>query len=121
MKFYLLAVVIGSVAAGQMCVKAASRSLYTPKAFTALELGRMALINLTNPLVIASLLFTAIGGLSWILVIKEIPLSRAYPFLSLNFAIVFLLSWLVFGEQLSTVACVGLVAIMVGTALLGLR
>jgi len=121
MKFHLLAVVIGSLAAGQICVKVASRSLYTPKAFTAGEVARMVFINLTNPLVIASLLFTAIGGLSWILVIKEIPLSRAYPFLSLNFAIVFLLSWLVFGEHLSTLACVGLVAIMIGTALLGMR
>ena len=121
MKFYLLAVVIGSVAAGQMCVKFAAPTLYTPKAITAGEIARMVLINLTNPYVICSLVLTAIGGLSWILVLKEIPLSRAYPFLSLNFAIVFLLSWLVFGEQLSTVACVGLVAIMVGTALLGMR
>ena len=119
--YILVLVVIFFVVSAQMIVKAGVATLYYPKAFSAYELVKMAVLNLTNPYVVASLFFTLIAGLTWLLVLKRIPLSRAYPLISLNYIAVCMLSWALFNEHIAVSSLGGIGCIVLGTILLGLR
>ena len=58
-------------------------------------------------------------SLLWVWVLSFTPLSRAYPFVALAFAVTPLLAALVFGEPLSTRLLVGLAVILGGLVLVG--
>ena len=68
----------------------------------------------TNPLVILGLVFACIAASSWILALSRMPLSYAYPFLSLSFPIVVILSSRIFHEPISSKTIVGLGFIILG-------
>ena len=120
-QFLLLATVVTSIVCGQLVLKYSQSSFYMPQSYTAFELGKVAWLNITNTFFITSLFFTLVAGLSWILVLQKMPLSRAYPFLSLNHFAVYFLSCLLFGEAISATSCAGLFCIILGTVLLGVR
>jgi len=117
----LLGVTIGAVVVGQMILKTGLHSLYRPPDFSALSLLRTGAFNIVNPYMIASLFCTGVAGLTWLLVIQKMPLNRAYPLMSLNFLTIYILSWLLFGEVLSVYSLVGVLFIVAGTMLLGMR
>ena len=119
--YFLVSIVITMIVSSQMLIKYGARTLYFPKTLTAYEIGKMALLNLTNPFVIASLFFTLSAGLTWLLILKQIPLSKAYPLISLNYVFVFALSWFLFNEQISAASLGGIVCIVLGIVLLGLK
>ncbi|SBS24843.1 putative 4-amino-4-deoxy-L-arabinose-phosphoundecaprenol flippase subunit ArnF [Marinomonas spartinae] len=54
----------------------------------------------------------------WMLALKKIPLSVAYPCLSISYVLVTLLAHWVFAEPLSWVVLVGSVLIMLGVSLI---
>lgn len=62
---------------------------------------------------------TLAGGalLAWMLILRRYPLSYAYPFVSLTFPIVAVLSWLAFSERVNMPQALGLGLIVVGVAL----
>lgn len=60
----------------------------------------------------------AIGLICWLLVLQRLPLSLAYPFLSVNFIVVALCSRFIFKEQIHFINYVGIALIMSGIALL---
>ena len=117
----LIFIVVTSIVAGQLLIKYSQHLLYSPANFSAFELGKTAVLNLTNPLFILSLFFTLIAGLSWLLVLQKMPLNRAYPFLSLNHFAIYFLSCLLFGEAISLTSCMGILSIGIGTILLGMK
>lgn len=70
----------------------------------------------TNPLVVSVYVAVAAAGVLWIFAMTRLDLSRAYPFVSLAFALVVVLSAVFFDEPLSAPKLIGVALIMIGVA-----
>lgn len=80
-------------------------------AFSTLDyLGRMLL----NPWVISGLLAAFAASLCWMLALKKLPLSTAYPFTSLSFVLILVFAALFFHEPLTAPKIIGTALIMAG-------
>jgi len=62
----------------------------------------------------AALLLYGLGTLWWIWILQSVPLSRAYPFFALAFAIVPLMAALLFAEKLNLTYALGALLIVAG-------
>lgn len=71
----------------------------------------------TAPYVIGGLLIYGIGTFFWLITLSRIELSVAYPFVSLNHVLIFLIAWLVLREQISPLRATGVAVICVGMLL----
>lgn len=69
---------------------------------------------LSNPYVLGGLGTFAASFFVWIKVLAVVPLSYAYPMVSLGYVLVFLFSWLFLGESLPAPRILGLVLIIGG-------
>src|SRR5690606_7205893 len=56
-----------------------------------------------QPYVLVGFACYGVASISWLIVLSRVPLSIAYPMLSLGYAAVAVLSWYFFGEPLSPV------------------
>lgn len=108
----LSSIVLG--AAGQLMFKAASRNL---PPLAELGLVRLLLTMFSTPLILAGFACFFISALLWILALRGIPLSVAYPMVALSYVIIFIGSAVLFGEQLSWRHGVG-AALIIGGILL---
>ena len=72
----------------------------------------------TNPFVFFGVLFFVASSFFWLLALSKAHLSYAFPILSLGYVIVFVLSWVLFGEQISLLRTFGLVTIVGGVLML---
>lgn len=70
---------------------------------------------LTNPWVISGVLATFLSGLSWLMAMSRFQLSYAFPFMSLNFVAMLLLSALLLNETLTITKLLGVALIVAGT------
>lgn len=68
----------------------------------------------SNPLVVVGLGVTVSGTFFWLIALSRLDLSYAYPFASLNYILILVSSWWIFGEQPSAMRVFGVVAICVG-------
>ncbi len=59
------------------------------------------------------------SALLWVYLLQRVPLSRAYPFVSVAFVIVPLVAWQLFGESLGPRYLMGAACIVVGVYLTG--
>ena len=75
----------------------------------------------TNPFILGGFVLLFTGSIFWLAVISRIPLSVAYPMLSLSYVAAVFLSALFFGEQLSFLRVGGVLVIMTGVVFVGLR
>ena len=71
---------------------------------------------LFDPFIFSGLVATFVSGLCWMATMSKLEISYAYPFTSLGFALVVLLSWLLFGEAMNAWKVVGVLLIMAGIA-----
>jgi drug/metabolite transporter (DMT)-like permease len=69
---------------------------------------------LLNPLVISGLVAAFLASLAWIATLTQFELGFAYPFMSLSFVVVMLLSVFLFGEVVTPTKVLGTVIIIVG-------
>jgi len=76
-------------------------------------LGRLLL----NPWVMSSLAAALLAALSWMVAMTKLDLSHAYPFVSLSFVLVLLLSGLIFNEPVSWYKVLGVGLIVCGVAI----
>lgn len=67
-----------------------------------------------NPWVLSSIFSAFLGMVTWMATLSRLPLSQAYPFVSLSFPLVLFSSWLVFGEPLTAFKVLGVALIMAG-------
>ena len=72
----------------------------------------------TNPFVFFGVMFFVASSFFWLLALSKAHLSYAFPILSLGYVIVFVLSWVFFGEQISLLRTLGLVTIVGGVLML---
>lgn len=69
---------------------------------------------LLNPWVISGFLAAFLASLTWMAAMTKLELSHAYPFMSLNFVFVIILSGLLFQETITPPKIVGLSLIILG-------
>ncbi|HET7062563.1 MAG TPA: EamA family transporter [Nitrosospira sp.] len=67
-----------------------------------------------NPWVISGFLAAFAASLTWMVAMTKLELSHAYPFMSLNFVFVIILSYLLFQETITTPKILGLGLIILG-------
>jgi multidrug transporter EmrE-like cation transporter len=68
----------------------------------------------TNLYTVGGLGLYALSALLWIFAISKVQLSFAYPMVSLGYVVVFVFSYLFFGEIISVRRAFGLATILVG-------
>jgi drug/metabolite transporter (DMT)-like permease len=86
----------------------------------ALRLDRGGLDLITAVLVLSAYGCLVMRGVLWILVLKRLPLSVAYPCLSVVYVIVLFASVPAFGETLTPAKVVGTLLVLGGVAIVGL-
>lgn len=69
---------------------------------------------LFDPFVFTGLVATFASGLCWMATMSKLEISYAYPFTSLGFVAVVLLSYMLFGESLNAWRIVGVLLIVAG-------
>lgn len=70
-----------------------------------------------NYAIVLGLVCYALGTFLWLMVLKLLDLSVAYPMISLTYPVVVFLSFLVFGEPVTLRQMIGIVAIIIGVSL----
>ena len=69
---------------------------------------------LRNPWVVASLGAGFVAALAWFVALSELELSRAYPFVAASFALVLVLSAIIFNERMTVPKIIGALLIIAG-------
>lgn len=69
---------------------------------------------LLNPWIASAFLAAFLASLCWMAAMTKLPLSHAYPFMSLAFVLVMFLSAFIFHEPLSWPKVIGMVGIVAG-------
>jgi multidrug transporter EmrE-like cation transporter len=72
----------------------------------------------SNWIVWVALILLALNGITWIIGLSKVPLSYAYPVLSIGYVLVSILSWLLLNENLSLLRIFGLGFVVVGVVML---
>jgi drug/metabolite transporter (DMT)-like permease len=98
---------------GQLVLKWQMGSL-GPAPHSTAELIPFLFRALLNPWVISSIASAFLGMVTWMAALSRLPLSEAYPFVSLSFPLVLVGSWIVFGEPLTLYKTLGVALIMGG-------
>lgn len=70
---------------------------------------------LFDPFIFSGIVLAFLASLTWMAAMTKFELSFAYPFMALNFVLVFLLGIFVLGEGFSLTRMAGVVLIVVGT------
>lgn len=73
----------------------------------------------TSPHVVGGLAMYGVGAVLWLAVLSRVPLSMAYPLVSLGFVFVSVLAWAVLGESLPLARMAGIACILAGVVLVG--
>ena len=67
-----------------------------------------------NPPIIGGLFCYAVSVVVWVLALARVPVSVAYPLLSIGYVVNALLAWMLFHEPLGAVKLAGIGVILVG-------
>ena len=73
--------------------------------------------GLASPLVWFAIIFVIVSFISWLYVLKYIPLSVAFPLSRVVDALVPLGSWIFLGETISTLRWCGIALVVIGLAI----
>jgi drug/metabolite transporter (DMT)-like permease len=113
---YILISVVGG-AAGQVLLKMGMNSL-GPLTLSAGQFLRILWSMATNLYVIIGLAIYMLGVVFWLAAISRVDLSFAYPFASLSYVLMLLVSWGIFGEKISLLRLAGTIVICVGVLII---
>lgn len=111
----LLFISIALGASGQLMFKAAARNL---PAFSELGLVKLMLTMFTTPLILAGFTSFFVSSVLWIIALRSVPLSVAYPMVALSYVIIFAGSYYLFGEMVGWRHWVGAGLIISGILLI---
>jgi len=79
-----------------------------------LEKFSFAFSMLFNPYIILSIFLTLLSGLSWMIAMTKFDISYAYPFTTLGYVIILLLSAILFNEHITIYKILGIIFITIG-------
>lgn len=100
-------------AAAQLLLKAGTNRI-GEFAFSLANVVPVGLKVATSPFVIGGLACYAVSVVVWILALSRVPVSVAYPMLSIGYVVNAVAAWLLFGESLAAQKLVGIGFIVVG-------
>ncbi len=113
---WLIALSVASGVAGQTVIKL---GVSQPRAAVATpNLLSLVTMIVQSPLIVGGLLLYGIGALAWIMVLRRLDLSYAYPFLALNFVLITVISYFILDEQIPPLRLLGVGIIVVGILLI---
>jgi multidrug transporter EmrE-like cation transporter len=72
---------------------------------------------LINPWIISAFLAALLASVAWMAAMTKLPLSFAYPFMSLAFVLVMVFSSLLFNEPITAHKMIGVALVIVGLAI----
>ena len=87
--------------------------------YVALRYEGASVQRFTDPIFIGGYILLLVRGFTWMIALKHIPLSKAYPFLSLTFPLILLISIMVFREQFTWYKGAGTILIITGIIING--
>ncbi|WP_038178841.1 EamA family transporter [Vibrio rhizosphaerae] len=111
--FYIFATIFFTVY-GQLILKVRI-SKYGALPADFFEKLKFLILLLFDPGIFSGFLAAFLASLAWMATMTKFDLSYAYPFMSLNFVIVILLSYIVLDEPISLNNVVGVALIVIGT------
>lgn len=85
--------------------------------FTWANVGPVGAQLVANPPIVAGLACYVVSVVVWILALSRVPVSVAYPMLSLGYVVNAFAAWWLFGEALAAQKLVGIAFIVVGVVL----
>lgn len=113
MMAYVLVILVSLLTcAGQLCQKQAAQIW---------EQAENRRLSMTLRWLTLAAIFLGLGMLLWLNVLQRLPLSLAYPMLSLNFVLVTLAARWLFNEPTTLRHWCGVVSIMLGILLMSLN
>jgi len=71
----------------------------------------------TNIWIILGCIILIVSSILWVVALTISDLSFAFPFLSLGYVLIFIVSWLLFHEQISILRLTGMILISLGIIL----
>lgn len=113
-------VIVSSVtlnASAQIFLKMGMGTVVFPAQWTVSTTFKLALWAALNPYIIGGLACYAFSVLIWMYVLAHTEVSYAYPFLSIGFALVTVLGWIIFNDSLSVQRVSGIALICLGVVL----
>ena len=78
------------------------------------ELSSKAMTLITNPYLILGVMLYVLSSFTWMLAISKIDLSKAYPILSSTYAFIPIVSWMIFGDVITSQRWIGIAIVCVG-------
>lgn len=78
------------------------------------RLSDFLLQTASSPLIIGACVLYALTILLWVWILRQVPLSRVYPFTALAYVLTPLFGWLVFHERMSPQFLAGSVLLLSG-------
>ncbi len=100
-------------AAAQLLLKAGTNRI-GEFAFSLDNVVPVGLKVATSPFVLGGLACYAVSVVVWILALSRVPVSVAYPMLSIGYIVNAVAAWMLFGESLAAQKLVGIGFIVVG-------
>jgi len=108
----MLVTAISLAAVGQVLLKAGLSQLDHP------TIAQTMLSMFHNITVFAGYAAFVLSSLLWLVALRRLPLSYAYPMVSLGYVAVVLLSWKIFNEVIPPLRIVALAVILTGVVLM---
>jgi drug/metabolite transporter (DMT)-like permease len=102
-----------------VCVLASELLLKRGASDTAQNSSWTGITGLASPLVWWGILFVILSFLSWLYVLKYIPLTIAFPLSRVVDVLVPLSCWIILGETISMLRWCGIALVIVGLAIVG--
>lgn len=107
-QFVLLLLTVLGIAVGQLLFKAGANAI--PENARILDL-------FFNHYIVIGIFVYMLCTVAWILILREVPLNKAYPVFSLAFVFVPLLGWYFLNEPFTRMYMLGIVLIIAGMIL----
>ncbi|MBI4234832.1 EamA family transporter [Candidatus Peregrinibacteria bacterium] len=75
----------------------------------------------SNPYVLGGIALYAINSVLWLMVISKLPISKAYPAISLSYVIIIIGAYFFIGEPLTMKKIIGSLAILGGVSIIFMK
>ncbi len=86
---------------------------------SSLSTSFMSLVKtIFSPFVFIGFILYGLSAVTWLFVIKKIPLSTAYPSLALTYIAILVIGYLFFSEQITSLKIIGIICISFGVILI---
>ncbi len=116
----LLLTSISLATGGQLLLKAGMNRVGEISAVALGEIPALVFRVLTTWQVALGLVVFGMSSVFWLVILSRIPLSTAYPVVSLSYVFILAFSFLLLGERPSLTVWIGAVLIMAGVSLIGI-